>query len=423
MKNINEECRPPEDPFTAALNWIEGSVAQLALSRVVYEHLKTMACFAEVAIPVEMDDGNIKIFTGYRAQHNNALGPFKGGIRYHPQASPEKVKALAVLMTLKCALMGLPFGGAKGAVICDPFKLSLREKERLSRGYVRALAPLLGPQVDIPGPDLGTDARVMAWMADEYSSLMGKNCLSVATGKPPAMGGSLGRNDATSRGVVCAAREAVRLTGRPFEKTRVAVQGCGNVGGGAARLFYEEGCTVVAVGDISGAVYNPRGLDIPELLAHVQETGLIKGFTGGEALSNSDLLIIDCDLLMPAALENQITAANAAAIKAPIVVEAANGPTTVEGGEILKEKGVLLVPDILANSGGVTVSYFEWVQNNEGFYWDIDTINGRLEEMMVQTFHAVYRFAGEKCARDMRQAAYSYAIQRIAEAMRYRGRL
>lgn len=423
MKEKFEECSPQGTPYAAALNWIEKSAEKMSLSRIACDHLKSMASFAEVAIPVEMDDGSIKIFTGYRAQHNNALGPYKGGIRYHPQATPDSVKALAVLMTLKCALIGIPFGGAKGAVVCDPCKLSLKEKERLSRGYLRALSPLLGPQVDIPGPDMGTDARVMAWMADEYSRLAGKSCLNATTGKPVKLGGSLGRNEATSRGVVSAAREAVRVTGRPFEDTRVIVQGCGNVGSGAIKLFYEEGCSVVAVGDISGAIHNPEGIDIPALLTHVQETGFIEGYGGGRPLSKGELLTADCDLLVPAALENQINAANAAAIKASIVVEAANSPTTPEGGEILKKKGVLLVPDILANSGGVTVSYFEWVQNNEGFYWDLETINNRLEEMMVQTFYAVHRFAGEECDGDMRQAAYCYAIRRITEAMQLRGRL
>ncbi len=423
MRNSFEGCIIPEHPYATALNWIEESAKQMDLSTVILDRLKSMALFAEVAIPVEMDDGSIRNFTGYRAQHNNALGPFKGGIRYHPQTTPEKVKTLAVLMTLKCALMGLPFGGAKGAVLCDPFELSLREKERLSRGYIRALAPLLGPQVDIPGPDMGTDARVMAWMADEYSMLMGKNFSNATTGKPIELGGSLGRKEATSLGLICAAREAVRLTGKPFEKTRVVIQGCGNVGSGAAKLFYEGGCTVVAVCDITGAIYNHGGIDIPALLAHVEETGFIEGFSGGQPLSKDEVLTIDCDLLMPAALENQITAANAAAIKASIVVEAANGPTTAEGGEILKEKGVLLVPDILANSGGVTVSYFEWVQNNEGFYWDLNTINGRLKTMMAQTFQAVHRFAGEKCGGDLRQAAYCYAIGRIARAMQFRGSL
>ena len=423
MDNYDKGCKPAEDPFAAALNWIEKSVEKQGLSRNVFEQLKSMAVFAEVAVPVEMDKGNINVFTGYRAQHNDALGPFKGGIRYHPQADPGKVKALAVLMTLKCALMGLPFGGAKGAVICDPLKLSPGEKEKISRGYVRALAPLLGPQRDIPGPDVGTDALVMGWMADEYGRLVGKNCLNATTGKPLELGGSLGRQEATSLGVVCAAREAARVKGKPLNTIRAAVQGCGNVGSGAIRLLHEENCSIVAVGDISGAIYNPGGLDIPALMDHVRETCFVKGFTTAEPVSNSELLTADCDLLIPAALENQITAANAADIKASIVVEAANGPTTLEGGELLREKGILLVPDILANSGGVTVSYFEWVQNNDGFYWDINTVNSRLEKMMVRTFQAVHSFAGEKCGGDLRQAAYCYAIRRIAEAMRCRGRL
>ena len=376
----------------------------------------------EVSIPVKMDDGRVEIFTGYRTQHNNVLGPYKGGIRFHPDVNAEKVKALALLMTLKCSLVGVPFGGGKGGVACDPLAMSMQEKERLSRGYIRAMGHLLGPDVDVPAPDLFTDGQVMAWMVDEYSRMAQKQVLGVITGKPVEIGGSLGRIDATSRGCAYVMREAAELCGIPMAGARVIVQGCGNVGGHAARIFDELGCKVVAISDISGGLYDPQGLDIPALLEHVKKTGFIEGFPGGEKVSCDGLITMDCDILVPAAMENQITAANAGDIKASLVVEAANGPTTPEAEQILKEREIFLVPDILANSGGVTVSYFEWVQNNQGFYWDLETVNSHLEKMMVDAFRAVYKFGQESCSgENMRIAAYGYAVSRLAEAMRLRG--
>lgn len=411
-----------EDSFGAVDSWIRESVERLNLSPAVYEYLRKPMRHVEVTIPVKMDSGKVELFTGYRTQHNNVLGPFKGGIRFHPAVTAEKVKALALLMTLKCSLIGVPFGGGKGGVACDPLSMSVPEKERLSRGYIRALGFLLGPEIDIPAPDLFTDAQVMAWMADEYGRLARQYTPGVLTGKPVEVGGSIGRKEATSRGCVYVTREAAKLCGISLKEARIAIQGCGNVGGHAARIFHEMGCKVIAISDISGGIYNPRGLDIPALLEHVSKRGLIEGFSGGEKIDNDDLITIDCDILIPAALENQITAQNAAEVKAAVIIEGANGPTTPEAEQILKEKNVLIVPDILANSGGVAVSYFEWVQNNQGYYWDLDSVNRRLEKLMVQAFRAVHSFSREECnGGSMRAAAYSLSVKRLAEAMRYRG--
>ncbi|HOA35880.1 MAG TPA: Glu/Leu/Phe/Val dehydrogenase [Bacillota bacterium] len=422
MDTNERKEKKTEDSFGAVDSLIRESVERLNLSPAVYEHLRKPVRHVEVSIPVKMDSGKVELFTGYRTQHNNVLGPFKGGIRFHPAVTAEKVKALALLMTLKCSLIGVPFGGGKGGVACNPLSMSAQEKERLSRGYIRALGFLLGPNVDVPAPDLFTDAQVMAWMVDEYNCLAQKQVPGVLTGKPVGLGGSAGRVDATSRGCAYITRDAAELCGISLQEARIAIQGCGNVGGHAARIFDELGCKVIAISDISGGIYNPRGLDIPALLEHVSKRGLIEGFSGGEKIDNDDLITIDCDILIPAALENQITAQNAAEIKASLVIEAANGPTTPEGEQILKEKNILLVPDILANSGGVAVSYFEWVQNNQGYYWDMDTVNRRLEKMMVEAFRAVHRFGREKCGgANMRTAAYGYAVQRLAEAMCYRG--
>lgn len=420
MKKENPE--QAENTLMATRNLIREAVERLGLPPVVYDYLKEPARFVEVSIPVEMDDGSIRLFTGYRAQHNNALGPYKGGIRFHPESDPDEVKALSMWMTLKCALIGIPFGGGKGAVVCEPRQLSMKEKERLSRGYIRALAGVLGPEIDIPAPDMYTDAQVMAWMADEYARIMQKSALGVVTGKPLLVGGSVGREEATSRGVLFAAREAVRVSGISLQNCRVAVQGAGNVGGYAALLLHEAGAKIVAISDSRAGVYNPEGLDAGAVMKHKKATGSLASFPGAEEITNEQLLTIDCDILIPAARENQITAANAAAVKARIVVEGANGPTTPEADQILKEKGVLLVPDVLANSGGVTVSYFEWVQNNYGYYWDAETVNKCLEEKMVDAFHKIYNFTRENSGHlHMRSGAYMYAIRKIADAMQSRG--
>lgn len=417
-----EDFKKEDNILTSTLNMIKQSVDLAELSPDVYEHLKTPRRFVEVAIPVEMDDGTMKVFTGYRSQHNNVFGPYKGGLRYHPAVTTDSIKALSMWMTLKCSLVGVPFGGGKGAVVCNPDIMSRREKERLTRGYVQALGTILGPETDIPAPDVATDAQVMAWIADEYSNIMREPSFGVVTGKPLAVGGCVGRNEATGRGCFFVAREAAKAFKIPFDHARIAIQGFGNVGSNAAILFADQGSPIVAISDVSGGIYNKNGIDVSKLLDHVERTGFVKDFPGGEAITNDDLIAIDCDILIPAALENQINVSNANNVKAKIVIEAANGPTTPEADQILKEKDVLVVPDILANSGGVTVSYFEWVQNNYGFRWDLETVNKRLEEKMVEAFSMVYGFYCERCiGSDMRTGAYMYSIQRLAEAMHYRG--
>jgi glutamate dehydrogenase len=417
-----EKVKKEDNILLATLAMMKQSVELAELSPEVYEHLKVPSRFVEVAIPVEMDDGTTKVFTGYRAQHNNVFGPFKGGIRFHHLVDVDEVKALSILMTLKCSLVGVPFGGGKGAVVCDPYTMSMKEKERMTRGYVRALGSILGPETDIPAPDIATDSQVMAWIADEYSSLMREPSFGVVTGKPLAVGGCVGRQEATGRGCFFVTKEAAKSFNIHFDHARIVIQGFGNVGSNAAILFAEAGSPVIAISDVSGGIYNEKGIDIYKLLQHVEETGFVKGFPGCEEITNAELLALDCDILIPAALENQLTGSNADQVKAKVVVEAANGPTTPEADQILKEKNILVVPDILANSGGVTVSYFEWVQNNYGFRWDLETVNRRLEEKMTEAFKMVYGFYCEKCiGSDMRTGAYMYSIQRLAEAMHYRG--
>ncbi len=411
-----------DDTLKATLSLIRQAVEQLGMSNDVYEHLRTPMRFVEAAVPVEMDDGSIKVFTGYRSQHNNVLGPYKGGIRFHPDSTADEVKALSMWMTLKCAIVGTPFGGGKGAVVCDPRKMSIKEKEKVSRGYVRAMGTVLGPETDIPAPDVYTDAKVMAWMADEYSTIMREPSFGVVTGKPLAVGGCVGREEATSRGCVYVAKEAARTLDIPLKGARVVVQGAGNVGGFAALLMAEEGCKIVGISDSRLGVYDPSGLNIQEIMEHKKKTGSLEGIAGVKEISNLELLALDCDVLIPAAMENQITAENAHEVKAKIVVEGANGPTTPEGDQILKENNVLVVPDVMANSGGVTVSYFEWVQNNYGFSWDFATVDKHLREKMIGAFNRVYGFYCEQCiGSDMRTGAYMYAIRQLAEAMQYRG--
>ena len=406
----------------ATLGLIKQATEYLELSPDVYEHLKVPMRFVEIAIPVEMDDGSVKVFTGYRSQHNNVLGPYKGGIRYHPDSDPDEVKALSMWMTLKTSLVGVPFGGGKGAVVCNPRSMSNKEIEKVSRGYVRAMGTVLGPETDIPAPDVYTNAQVMAWMADEYTTIMRVPAFGVVTGKPIAVGGCVGREEATSRGCAYIAKEAARTIGIPFKGARVVVQGAGNVGGHAALIMAEEGCKIVAISDSRVGLYDPAGLDVEAVMNHKRNTGSLEGFAGVKEVTNEELLTLDCDILVPSAMENQITEKNAPEVKARIIVEGANGPTTPEGDQILKENKVLVVPDVMANSGGVTVSYFEWVQNNYGFRWDYETVNKRLQEKMIEAFNKVYGFYCEKCiGSDMRTGAYMFAIQRIAEAMNLRG--
>jgi glutamate dehydrogenase (NAD(P)+) len=394
----------------------------LGLTPAEVEPLKHPKRQVIVTLPVAMDDGSVQIFTGYRVLHDNTRGPGKGGVRFHPEVDIDEVKALAAWMSWKCALVDVAFGGAKGGVTCDPRKLSIGELERLTRRYTAEIFEVIGPNLDIPAPDVGTDARVMAWMMDTYSMKRGYVEPGVVTGKPIVLGGSLGREAATGRGIVVTTREALHDLDMSIEGVRVAVQGFGNVGSNAARLLAEAGATIVAVSDVSGGIYKADGLDIPALLRHRSEHGVVQGFPGAEPLTNDELLTLRCDVLVPAALEGQLHEGNADRVRAKLIVEGANGPTTAEGDEIFRSRGIPVVPDIMANSGGVVVSYFEWVQDRYGFFWTEAEVNQRLEEKMVAAYAAL-RGAIEKydLVNDLRTAAYTVAMQRILEARRLRG--
>jgi glutamate dehydrogenase (NAD(P)+) len=373
-----------------------------------------------VSCPVRMDDGKIQVFTGYRAQHNNARGPFKGGIRYDTSVNRDEVMALAMLQTWKNALADLPYGGAKGGVVCDPKILSRGEKERLTRRYTSEIMPIIGPQHDIPAPDVGTDGQVMSWILDTYSMMVGYQALGVVTGKPIALGGSVGREDATGRGVMNILRKFLATQNKTLENVRVAVQGFGNVGYFTALLLDERGASIVAVTEKNGGIYNEKGIDVAAAGLYYRENGTLVDFPGAEAITNEDLLTCDCDVLIPAAMENTVDSKIAPHVKARIVVEAANGPTTPEADDILRENGVTVLPDILANAGGVTVSYFEWVQGLESFFWDKKRVEDELQRMMEKAFDAVNAKADEVDC-DYRTAAYTIAIGRVAECSRLKG--
>ncbi len=374
-----------------------------------------------VHFPVHMDDGSVNVFTGYRVQHNLGRGPAKGGIRYHQDVSLDEVKALAMWMTWKCAVVGIPYGGGKGGVIVDPKRLSQKELEALTRRYFTEIEILVGPEKDIPAPDVNTNAQIMAWMMDTYSMHAGYTVPGVVTGKPVSLGGSEGRNEATARGTVYCIVEAARHLGIELPKATVAVQGFGNAGSIAARLISEEGSTVVAVSDSTGGIYNTDGLEIPKVIAWKSEHGTVQGFPGAKDISNAEVLEVECDILIPAALEGQITAANAHNIKARLVAEAANGPTTPEADEILfKSWKTFMIPDILCNAGGVTVSYFEWVQDLNRDHWSEKVVNEKLKEIMVRAFQEVLAVARREQV-DMRTAAYLVAVKRVADAMDMRG--
>ncbi|REJ37984.1 MAG: glutamate dehydrogenase [Bacillota bacterium] len=408
------------DPLSAARRQIIDGARFSSASDEVVQLLLQPARVYEVAIPVRRDDGSLEVFTGYRAQHCDVLGPAKGGIRFHPAVNVDEVKALAMWMTIKCALTDLPYGGGKGGVVCDPGSLSPGELERLSRGYVRALAPHIGPDRDIPAPDVGTSAQVMAWMVDEYAQITGSFEPAAFTGKPLELGGIPGRAEATGLGIFFAGREALHDLGRSVPGTTVAVQGFGKVGSYAARYFAQGGARVVAVSDVFGAVYNPDGLDIEQLRLHVDRTGTVKGFAGGREIERDQLLLLPVDVLVPAALEGQIHAGNAGAIQARLVVEGANGPTTVEADEILAARGITVVPDILANAGGVIVSYFEWAMNRSRLSWTAEEVQRRLEAKM-KTVYAEVAGRARRINQPLRPAAYGVAIDRLAGAMRARG--
>jgi glutamate dehydrogenase (NAD(P)+) len=367
-----------------------------------------------------MDDGKVKVFEGYRVQHNIARGPAKGGIRYHPNVTLDEVKALAMWMTWKCATVNIPYGGAKGGVICDPKAMSAKERERLTRRYTHEILPIIGPDQDIPAPDVYTDAQTMAWIMDTYSTTLGYSCLGVVTGKPVELGGTKGRREATGRGVMFTIEEACNLLKLPVRSATVAVQGFGNVGCIAAQMLFDKGAKIVAVSDSTGGVTNRNGINPYDVQKHKAVSGSVSGMAGTSSLSNAEVLELPCDILVPAALENQITAENAQRIHARIVAEGANGPTTPGADQILFERGVLLIPDVLCNAGGVTVSYFEWVQDLQGFFWDEDQVNSQLERLIKRAFHEVNEVTTRERV-DRRTAAYMVAIKRVAEATRVRG--
>lgn len=408
------------NPFLIAQKQVRGAVTELGLPDAVYEILKQPLRVLEVAIPVVMDDGRVQIFMGYRSQHNDAVGPAKGGLRFAPGVTVDEVKALSMWMTFKCGTLGLPYGGGKGGVICDPKKLSSRELEALSRGYIQAVSQIVGPDKDIPAPDVYTNPQIMAWMVDEFSRIREHNAFGLMTGKPLIIGGSAGRGTATGRGCVIVAAAAADKLGIDIKKARVVVEGFGNAGSVAAEIISEMGATVIACNDSTGGIHSPRGLDVKAVIAHKQKTGSVLGFPGTVPVTNEELLQLECDILIPAALENQITETVARGVKARIVSEAANGPTTPEADAILSGKGVLVLPDVLASAGGVTVSYFEWVQNLMSYYWTEKEVHEKLTAMMNRAFEAVYQMHEQKRV-TMRRAAFMVAVSRVAEAMKVRG--
>lgn len=411
---------PTENPFEEMTARFDEAASLLNLEPGLRKVLRNPEKQVIVSIPVLMDNGETEVFTGIRVLYNTSRGPAKGGIRFDMEVSVDEVKALAAWMTWKCAVVNVPFGGAKGGVICDPSTMSAGELERLTRRYTANIIETLGPDSDVPAPDVNTNERVMAWIMDTYSMHKRHTVTAVVTGKPIEMGGSLGRREATGRGCMIMAREALRKRGLQCEGTKVAVQGFGNVGSVSANLMAREGMKVVAVSDKEGGIYHAAGLDIPAVIEHVRQHRYLRSYPGVEHITNSELLALDCDVLVPAALENVITSKNAAAVKAKIIVEGANGPTTSKADHILQDMGVLVVPDILANAGGVTVSYFEWVQDRGGYFWDEEMVNQRLERIMCESFAAVSAMS-EKHQVSMRTAAYMVAIDRVAIVHRLRG--
>lgn len=411
----------PNDPFESMMSRFDEAARILGIDEETYHVLKSPAKEVKVNLAITMDDGRVRVFEGYRVIHSVYLGPSKGGIRYSPLVSPEEVKALAAWMSLKCAVVGIPFGGAKGGIKCDPRKMSKGELERLTRAYTVALGDVIGPDKDIPAPDMGTDPQVMAWIMDSFSRRQGMTVPAIVTGKPLVLGGSLGRVEATGRGVMVTARSAMSKLGiRPNEAT-AAIQGFGNVGSISAKLLSQIGVKILAISDISGGYYNKEGIDIEKAIEYsLNNRGSLEGFEGVETISNEELLVLDVDVLVPAAMEDQITRHNAHDIKAKLIVEGANGPTSANADKILNDKGVVVVPDILANAGGVTVSYFEWVQNRLGYFWTVERVNRRADRVMKQAFENVWE-TGQKYNTNMRIAAYILSIDKIANTMKLRG--
>lgn len=407
------------DVLNSTRKVVKTALEKLGYSDEVYQLLKEPLRMMSVRIPVRMDHGKVEVFTGYRAQHNDAVGPTKGGIRFHPDVTEREVKALSIWMSLKAGIVDLPYGGAKGGIICDPRNMSFRELEALSRGYVRAVSQIVGPTKDIPAPDVFTNSQIMAWMMDEYSKIDEFNSPGFITGKPIVLGGSHGRESATAKGVTIVLNEAAKKRGLDVNGARIVIQGFGNAGSYLSKFLHDQGAKIVGISDAHGALHDPDGLDIDYLLDRRDSFGTVTNLFDN-TITNKELFELDCDIIVPAAVENQITRDNAHNIKASIIVEAANGPTTSEATQILTDRGILIVPDVLASAGGVTVSYFEWVQNNQGYYWSEEEIDTKLHEIMIKSFETIYNTA-ETRKIDMRLAAYMVGVRKMAEAARFRG--
>ncbi|HSJ38830.1 MAG TPA: Glu/Leu/Phe/Val dehydrogenase [Planococcus sp. (in: firmicutes)] len=405
--------------LTSTQNVIKTALENLGYEESMYELMKEPMRILEVRIPVRMDDGETQIFTGMRVQHNDAVGPTKGGVRFHPDVNRDEIIALSMWMTLKCGIVDLPYGGGKGGIKCDPREMSMHEIENLSRGYVRAISQIVGPNKDIPAPDVYTNSQIMAWMYDEYSKIDEFNSPGFITGKPIVLGGSQGRDKATAQGVTIVINEAAKKRGLEMQGARVVIQGFGNAGSFLAKFLHDAGAKVIAISDAHGALHDPNGLDIDYLLDRRDSFGMVTNLFDN-TITNKELFELDCDILVPAAIANQITGENANDIKASIVVEAANGPTTSEATKMLTDRGILLVPDVLASAGGVTVSYFEWVQNNQGYYWTQEEVDEKLTKKLVDAFENIYNVATTRNI-DMRLAAYMVGVRRTAEAARFRG--
>lgn len=411
--------------FEIAQEQIREACEKLNCKPAVYEILKQPMRVVEVSVPVKMDDGSTKVFTGYRSQHNDVLGPSKGGLRFHPCVTADETKALSMWMTFKGAIVGLPYGGGKGGITCNPKELSQREQEQLTRGYIRAIAPFIGPEKDIPAPDVSTNGQVMAWIMDEFSKITGYNTFGVVTGKPLNLGGSQGRDKATAMGCCIIIREAAAKLGIDIKQARIAVQGFGNAGGNLCTILHDMGAKIVAVTDLHGGLYNPKGFNPHDVekqndAVRFKNEEIAAQYPGTSYICNEELLALECDVLVPAAMENQITAENAGNVRAKIIAEAANGPTTPEADHILNAHGVVVLPDILASAGGVTVSYFEWVQNLQNFYWTKEEVMQRLEYKMITAFENIYKVSQEYSV-DMRSAAYMVGVKLLADAMEIRG--
>jgi glutamate dehydrogenase (NAD(P)+) len=420
MATAAPESHLRENPFRLAQRQLEQVAEIFGIDHRLIEVLQQCKKAVEVSIPTSLDDGSVRAFAGYRVTHNVARGPSKGGIRYHPDVTLDEVKALAMWMTWKCSLMGLPFGGAKGGVVCDPKAMTRNELERMTRRYTSEIINEIGPEKDIPAPDVGTNAQTMAWIFDTYSMNKGHSVLGVVTGKPLTIGGSLGREEATARGALFCLASALREQSRSLDGARIAVQGFGNVGAFFAKLAAEEGATVIAISDSTGGITNRHGIDVAAAFAHKRGGGALSELTGGDEITNDELVLLECDALAPCALEQVITADNAAQVRAKLIVEGANGPVTPGADEILEQNGVLVLPDILANAGGVVVSYFEWVQGLQEYFWKEDEVNARLNEIVTRAFDETSVLMRDRST-SMRMAAYGLAVQRVAEATVTRG--